>query len=72
MTIKRDEMGQIIRKRFKIAEIKRCLFDGTGMCVSCGSEQDCDQDARDVRCEACGRNDVYGASELLTLGCVDA
>lgn len=40
--------------------------DGTGICESCGHEQaGCEPDARNYRCENCGKFSVYGAEEML-------
>jgi len=37
-----------------------------GICVACGEEQGgVEPDARNYRCEGCGRLAVYGAPELL-------
>lgn len=39
-----------------------------GFCVACGAEQEgVDPDARRGACEACGKNKVYGAEELLLI-----
>lgn len=44
--------------------------DGTGFCLACGHEHDgVEPDARGYECEACGRNKVYGAEELLLQFC---
>lgn len=40
--------------------------DNTGICVSCGNEQSgCEPDARNCICEACGKNEVFGAEEIM-------
>lgn len=47
---------------------ERSMFgtDNVGFCVKCGAEStDCEPDAREYRCEACGSYSVYGAQELL-------
>jgi hypothetical protein len=39
-----------------------------GFCASCGSEADgCEPDARNYKCESCGRMEVFGAEELLNM-----
>ena len=39
-----------------------------GFCLSCGNQQDgCEPDARNYECENCGKNQVYGAEELLIM-----
>lgn len=44
--------------------------DNTGFCTACGAEVDgVEPDARNYKCEECGRNKVFGAEELLiTMG----
>lgn len=40
-----------------------------GFCKACGAEQSpIEPDAHGVRCESCGRHEVYGAEELLFQG----
>jgi len=40
--------------------------DNPGFCITCGNEQgNCEPDAREYECEACGEDTVYGAEELL-------
>lgn len=40
-----------------------------GICLHCKSERlECEPDARKYRCEDCGRQEVYGVSELLIMG----
>jgi len=37
-----------------------------GFCLKCGHQQDgCEPDARGYRCEDCGANAVYGATEIM-------
>lgn len=41
-------------------------LDNPGFCLICGAEADgCEPDARNYKCEHCGENMVYGASEIL-------
>lgn len=50
------------------ARITRAIESGQhiGFCKSCGHSQDgCEPDARNYRCESCGAMDVYGAEECL-------
>jgi hypothetical protein len=45
--------------------------NSTGFCRACGHEQDgCEPDARRYLCESCGHKTVYGAEELVIMGCV--
>ena len=49
---------------------ERTMFDGemVGFCIDCGVEHDnCEPDARKYTCEACGKNKVYGAEEILLM-----
>jgi hypothetical protein len=40
--------------------------DGTGICLACGSDQlNIEPDARQRRCETCGKFELYGAEEAL-------
>lgn len=40
--------------------------DNLGFCIECGAEVGgVEPDARNYACEACGKNGVYGAEELL-------
>lgn len=50
--------------------VKRQMFDldNPGFCLACGEEQDgCEPDARGYECEACGKRQVYGAGEVMTM-----
>jgi hypothetical protein len=47
------------------AERQMMTLDDPGFCLVCGNEQGgCEPDARRIKCEACGRHQVYGAEEL--------
>lgn len=40
--------------------------DNPGFCIGCGHEHDpVEPDARRYKCDKCGRNQVYGAEEIL-------
>lgn len=59
------------RLRLRVTEDTfRALEDEyMGICVLCGMTRDeCEPDARGYPCESCGKNSVYGASELLIAG----
>lgn len=48
-----------------------CLDDTlTGICTSCGyvAEGECEPDASEYYCTECGKNTVYGFTELVMLG----
>lgn len=48
---------------------EQTTLDNPGFCLACGEEADgCEPDARRYECEACGEEQVYGASELLIMG----
>lgn len=43
--------------------------DNPGFCLACGCEQEgCEPDARNYECEDCGREQVFGAAEVLLMG----
>lgn len=43
--------------------------DMLGYCLACGYEQDSvEPDACKYTCEECGKNQVYGAEELILMG----
>lgn len=40
--------------------------ENPGFCKACGERHEsCEPDARNYRCESCGKNEVFGAQELL-------
>ena len=42
--------------------------DYIGICIACGNEQEgVEPDARKYECESCGKEQVYGAEELLMM-----
>jgi len=44
-------------------------LDDTGVCLACGEEQfGCKPDARQYKCENCGRNTIFGPEEVLISG----
>lgn len=54
------------------AAVKSEMFgtENPGFCLSCGEAVDgCEPDARGYECEACGEPTVYGAAEVLLMGC---
>lgn len=47
-------------------ERRMTTLDNPGFCIACGEEGDgCEPDAREYKCEFCGKPKVYGADELL-------
>lgn len=52
-------------------ERRDTTLDNPGLCVACGNEQGgCEPDAREYKCENCGKRTVYGPEELLIMGYV--
>jgi len=50
-------------------QYKEMLHDGGGYCRSCKQKQwGVEPDARNVECEHCGQNRVFGIEELLVEG----
>lgn len=48
--------------------VKAGMFglENPGFCIACGAERDgCEPDARKYPCEECGRDEVYGAEEIM-------
>lgn len=42
--------------------------DYTGVCRACGAEQsNVEPDAHNIRCESCGKHEVFGAEELVVM-----
>lgn len=47
-------------------ELQSTTLENPGICIACGEDaDDCEPDAREYKCEACGERKVYGAAELL-------
>lgn len=43
--------------------------DNSGFCRACENHQyGCEPDAMNYECEECGRNEVFGAAELVLMG----
>lgn len=41
-------------------------LENPGFCIACGADADgCEPDARNYKCEECGKREVFGAEELL-------
>ena len=56
------------KRKVSINRIIRAIErdDYIGFCVACGEEQgECEPDARNLKCENCGKHQVFGAEELL-------
>lgn len=44
---------------------RNTTLDNPGFCRACGNEQEgCEPDARNYRCESCGKREVFGAEEI--------
>jgi len=54
---------------FTIEQIKHADDEQAGYCLHCGNMQyNCEPDARNRKCEACGERRVFGAQELVIMG----
>jgi len=54
---------------FTLEQIQAADDDQAGFCLACGNMQfNCEPDARNYRCEACGEKRVFGAAELVFMG----
>ena len=54
-------------------ELEDILYsiDNIGYCVCCGMDYcGIEPDARNYPCDCCGRDEVYGVSELLMMGMI--
>lgn len=50
------------------AESQMFGLENPGFCIACGERREgCEPDAMQYPCEACGKNKVYGAAELLLM-----
>ena len=54
---------------FTLEDIQAADDDQAGFCLHCGNMQfNCEPDARNYKCEACGERRVFGAAELVFMG----
>jgi len=54
---------------FTLEQIQAADDDQAGFCLHCGNMQfNCEPDARNYKCEACGERRVFGAAELVFMG----
>jgi len=56
--------------RIKLERLEEALFqdNNVGFCLNCGQDaHNVEPDARDYKCESCGRNRVYGAEEIILM-----
>ncbi len=66
--------GQVALKNFPWDHLVIASREGgIGLCRACGKEADAyiEPDARNYLCEACGYHQIFGAQELIIMGCVD-
>lgn len=57
---------------FQLEEIMEASNDYAGFCTACGERRETTEpDAREYRCDACGKDAVYGAEELVLMGLVE-
>jgi tRNA(Ile2) C34 agmatinyltransferase TiaS len=57
-------------KKLTIEQIMEAVESGdyVGFCRACGEQAEgIEPDARGYKCESCGKNQVYGAEELLMM-----
>jgi hypothetical protein len=56
-------------KRIELGRLIRAQKEKAGFCRACGHRQEgVEIDARRLRCEACGLEQVYGAEEFIMMG----
>ena len=57
------------RRTFTLKQIEQASALDHGLCLSCGASQEgCEPDARNYRCENCGQDHVHGAEEIVLMG----
>ena len=58
-----------LKLMFTLEQIQAADDDQAGFCLACGNMQfNCEPDARNYKCEACGERRVFGAAELVFMG----
>ena len=60
-----------ITSEISTAAVEDSMFGlgNPGFCVACGAETDgCEPDARNYKCEECGKRQVFGAEEIMIMG----
>lgn len=66
--MRRSKWHKSITEDRIVDAVKRRMnsLDNPGFCLACGEEaMGCEPDARNYRCEHCGRSQVFGADDLL-------
>jgi hypothetical protein len=60
---------QVMQRAVELAAEAMTGLGSPGICLECGNEQEgCEPDARNYKCEACGKPSVFGAEEILLMG----
>lgn len=55
-----------VHRVMRAVESRMHTLANPGFCVECGkSSNECEPDARNYKCEHCGKKAVFGAEELL-------
>ena len=55
-------------------QMEEAMFglDNPGVCLACGAEASgCEPDARNYKCEVCGKYEVFGLEEALMMGNIE-
>ena len=56
---------------FTLEQIEIAMQSLSGFCIECGAERSCcEPDAREYKCDICGKFAVFGAEELVLMGLV--
>jgi hypothetical protein len=59
------------RRTFTLEQVQDASGMQAGFCLACGAmQEECEPDARQCKCDACGERHVYGAEEVLMMGLV--
>lgn len=59
---------ELIDRAIKMCEESETTLSNPGICLACGADADgCEPNARNYECEACGKNKVFGAQEVIMM-----
>ncbi len=67
-----EDMKMILIKLSRLEKAIKKSYSGLsnpGFCLACGkAQQNCEPDAQHYTCTICGKNEVFGAEEILMQG----
>ncbi len=67
--MKISDQARAVLKTTSARDLMEHSEEYDGFCITCGewTSGGCEPDAREYRCDSCGRRTVYGAEELIFL-----